>query len=715
MQKIDLRTSCLGGLLAGTLFLSAFLLFQVQPLLGRYILPWFGGMPEVWTACMLFFQVFLLGGYAYAHALSRLPLRGQAAIHGTLVLIAAATLSVIPDAALRPSPEDVPVLKILWICAVSVGAAYFVLAASSPMIQSWFSRALPGRNAYRLYALSNVGSLLALASFPFVFEPLMSRDATARLWSAGFWGYTALVVLCAAALIRRSLAGSGQDTDAGGPTETIPVTGTVHKTTAEATHTATGAAQPSWRDWLMWLVLPMTASTALLAVTNKVTLDIAVIPFLWVLPLTLYLLSFVLCFDHPRWYRRGAFMAVLVAAIGGMIWIDRRGDTMHAATIIAIYAVTLFACCMICHGQLYQRRPQSRHLTGFYLMIALGGALGGVFVAVLAPLIFTYYHELQLSLLATVLLVLMSQKNVSSGFAKRRRWWAALILLAGLGGIFLDGGYALGGQRVLAASRNFFGTLTILERWPDDPEMHMRVMQHGTTYHGLQLQDPDRQTFPTSYYSPDSGIGILLRHWPNSQPRRIGGVGLGVGTIAAYGQSGDVMRFYEINPEVVRMAYAYFTYLDDSAAQIEMVMGDARLSMEHEAPQQYDVLALDAFSSDAIPVHLLTVEAFEVYLSHLAPEGVLAVHISTRYLDLQSVIWKLAEHRGLHSRWIQSYDDTQPGVFASDWILLSRSPDVLDEPAIRTRQSRPYADLDRVPLWTDDHINLLKVIRPRSR
>jgi hypothetical protein len=693
-----------GVLLGATIFLSAFLLFQVQPLLGRYILPWFGGMPEVWTACMLFFQVFLLAGYAYAHVLSRLAVRWQVVIHAAIALGAAATLAVVPDAAMKPTPGDVPVVKILWICMVCVGAAYFVLSGTSPLVQSWFSRVLPGREPYRLYALSNAGSLLALGSFPFVFEPLMSRDTTAAMWTWGFWTYAGLAAVCAAVLVRKAATGT---------CETQHLKRKDKKSGGGCTADSLSAS-PARRDVFFWVALPAAASVELLAVTNKVTMDIAVIPFLWVLPLGLYLLSFILCFDHPRWYRRGLFMALLIAGILGHIWVGRKSFDMHVGTIVGIYAAMLFSCCMLCHGELYRMRPDSRHLTGYYLMISIGGALGGVFVAVVAPVIFTLYHELHIGLLATVLFVLLCQKNVSPELAKRRPWWAAALCAAGIGGIFIQGQRATPNQRTIENSRNFFGILTVLEEDPDEPMLHKRMMQHGTTYHGLQFQDNVKRLLPTAYYSPSSGIGLLLMNWADEKPRRIGIVGLGVGTIAAYGNPSDTMRFYEINPEVERMARQYFSYLEDSRAGIEVVLGDARLSMEYETPQGYDVLALDAFSSDAVPVHLLTVEAFKIYLSHLAKGGVLAVHISTQHLDLQSVVWKLAEHFGLKSRWIESYQETETGALASDWILMSREGEVLDGEALRERQSRPYAELGRVPLWTDDHINLLKVLKKKT-
>lgn len=699
MKMTEWTTRCVGGVLAGTIFAAAFLLFGVQPLLGRYILPWFGGTPEVWTACMLFFQVFLLAGYAYAHLLGRLSLRWQVAIHIVLTGVAAVTLAIVPGAALKPVPDDVPVVKILWICAVCVGAAYFVLSATSPLAQSWFSRALPGRNPYRLYALSNAGSLLALASFPFVFEPLMARDAMAALWEWGFWGYAGLVVICGVILFciktedrGRKLGDRGQESEVRRQeTEVRAVTG---------------------RDRFFWLALPMAASVLLLAVTNKITLDIAVIPFLWVLPLGLYLLSFILCFEHPRWYHRGVYLSLLVAAMLGHVWVGRKSDELGVGVIIAVYALLLLSGCMVCHGEVYRLRPAARRLTGFYLMIALGGAAGGVFVAVIAPRIFTLYHELHFGLLAIVLLALLCRTDVPVALARRRPYWAAALCAAGAAGVFLQAQRVLPDETVLENARNFFGVLTVVEEKPADTALHKRLMQHGTTYHGLQFLDADKRRLPTAYYSPNSGIGLVLRDRAKGG-QRIGVVGLGVGTIAAYGLPGDAICFYEINPEIERLARKYFTYLADSEALVEVVLGDARLTMDCQSPKKYDVLALDAFSSDAVPVHLLTVEAFEIYLRHLKPDGILAVHISTRHLDLQSVVWKLAEHLGLHSRWIESYEQSRTGALSSDWILLSRNESPLTTPALVARSSSPYADLARVPLWTDDHINLLKVLKKR--
>ncbi len=712
----------LGLVFAGTIFLGAFLLFQVQPLLGRFLLPWFGGTPEVWTTCMLFFQVFLLGGYLYAHGLAKLRrTRTQAAVHIALLAAALLFLPIVPGETFKPTDGTLPVLRILLVCAATVGLPYFLLAATSPLVQVWFARAFPKRNPYRLYALSNTGSLLALASFPFVFEPLMTRRGMANLWSAAF---VVFAVLCAGAVLlsRRTAADEPQE---------LP----------EADATAT---PPRMHLWL-WLGLSGGAVVELLAVTNKITQDIAVVPFLWVLPLSLYLLSFIICFDHSRWYKRWLWVPLFILGmVGIMAARSYEEEITNVRVMIGLYAFMLFTCCMVCHGELYRLRPTAKHLTGYYLTISAGGALGGVFVAVVAPLLFKTYIELYLGLLAVALFLLLAEEqgHVASSASDiearrrqsldcgdhrdshpatdvarllqpetRRRVLMVLLFAAGVVGIVFMGKHSTDNQRAIDNSRNFFGVLTIWEEAWDDPAEHKLLMQHGTTFHGLQFVDPELKGLPTAYYAPNSGIGIVLENWPAQTGRRIGIIGLGVGTIAAYGKEADLIRFYEINPDVERLAREYFTYLADSAATVEIALGDGRLVMENEPPQAYDVLVLDAFSSDAVPLHLLTTEAMAIYLKHLADDGVLAFHISTMHLDLQSIVWKHAEHFGLANAWIEGFEDETPGALASDWILLARDERFLDTDAIRNIKSRPYGDLETTPLWTDDHINLFRILK----
>lgn len=682
-------------LLAAVIFVGAFLLFQVQPLIGRYLLPWFGGTPEVWTTCMLFFQVFLLAGYAYAHYLLRLP-RRQVAIHLILLAASIVFLPIFPQDSFRPAAGDNPILKILLICTATVGLPYLVLSATSPLVQGWFARILPGRNPYRLYALSNAGSLLALVTFPFIFEPLLTRRQTVYVWSGGF---AVFALLCAAAALicgRKS-----------GNTESSEV-----KPQDESAG--------SKRERLLWIALPAAASVELLAVTNKITQDIAVIPFLWVLPLALYLLSFIICFEHQRWYKRWLWVPLFIAGIAGVIYARVYEQEIYdVRLLIGLHLLMLFACCMVCHGEVYRMRPGVRHLTVFYLMISIGGALGGFFVAVIAPLIFNVYIELWLGLLAAAMFLLMaedvsrrqtvempSQQHAS---VKRRRWLIAALIIVGAAGIVFMGRRTIDHQRAIENRRNFFGVLTVWEEAWDNPEEHKLLLQHGTTFHGLQFQSPEKRDIPTAYYTPDSGIGLVMRNYKVDQPRRIGIVGLGVGTIAVYGQADDFIRFYEINKDVENLARQYFTYLRDSAAKVEVKLGDARLTMENESPQTYDVLVVDAFSSDAVPVHLLTKEAMDVYLKHLQPGGILAFHISTMHLDLQSVVMRLGEESGLHTAWIEGFEDESAGGLASDWILLSREQTFLDSEPIK--RAATFSGRKDVMLWTDDHINLLQILK----
>jgi hypothetical protein len=691
-QAAAVKRPGFAALIAVTIFLGAFLLFQVQPLVGRFLLPWFGGSPEVWTTCMLFFQLFLLAGYGWAHLCIRfLTPRRQSLVQIGLLVIAAVTLSVVPADSLKPSPTDNPILKILLICAASVGLPYFLLSTTGPVLQSWFARLLPGQSPYRLYALSNAGSLLALVSFPLFFEPYFTRLAIAKFWSAGFLVYAGLYA--AAAVIQWKSS----------PTATL----------ASKSEPLKPAAKISQSLFWLWIALPACASVELLAVTTKITQDIAVVPFLWIVPLSLYLLSFIICFDHPRWYVRPVFLILFMAGIIGVIIAINLGEHLNTATMIGLYLAMLFFCSMVCHGELFRLRPDSSHLTAYYLAISAGGAIGGILVAVVAPLIFRVYHELHLGLLASAAVVMMAQQELKPDQQKRRRIWVTALVIVGAIGIVFQGRKSVKDQTAIINVRNFFGVLTVWEEAPQIPEDHKLLLQHGTTFHGLQFQAPDKKLLPTSYYSPTSGVGRLLESMPKQDHRRIGIVGLGVGTIAIYGNPTDLICFYEINPEVERLARRYFTYLSESKADIRILLGDARLTLENQPPQNYDVLVLDAFNSDSVPVHLLTKEAIEIYLKHLNSDGVLAFHISSNYLNLAKVVWRMAEEYHLHSVFIEGEINPQSGTVFSDWILLSPNPAMLATPQITRAISTQTPDSSGVNLWTDDHMNLLQILKPR--
>src|ERR1035437_8692615 len=451
-----------------TIFTGAFLLFQVQPLIGKYILPWLGGGPGVWTSCMLFFQVLLLGGYAYAHFTSRwLKPRKQAVVHLVLLAAALALLPITPNDAWKPHGAGNPTLQILTLLAVSLGLPYFVLSSTGPLIQQWFSRAKPGVSPYRLYALSNLGSLLALVSYPFFFETHFTRKFQAGLWA---WGLVAYVICCGFCAVRlwksegrRKNAECRMQNAEDASTEHAPCT----------TQHAPINSLRSTLNHLLWLLLPACASVLLLATTNKLCQDVAVIPFLWVAPLALYLLSFIICFDNPRWYARLPFMLALMAAWGGICWALFKGPTVSIQLQLSIYSAGLFICCMVCHGELYRLRPDPRRLAGFYLMIAAGGALGGFFVAVIAPLVFTDYFELQWGLLLCgLLLLLVCARDRNPGSFKRWRLPAGVCLLAGLValGIALWRQAHHSGGLTVYRSRNFYGVLKVMRHDNQKPD-----------------------------------------------------------------------------------------------------------------------------------------------------------------------------------------------------------------------------------------------------
>ncbi len=675
---------------APAVFLGAFLLFQVQPLIGKYILPWFGGSPEVWTTCMLFFQVFLLGGYAYAHFIARyLKPRTQAIVHVVFIVAALAMLPIIPSAGWKPQGADLPTLRILLLLSACIGLPYFVLSATGPLMQNWFHRTNPAASPYRLYSLSNAGSLLALISYPFIIEPAFSRATQANIWSWSLGAFAVFAGVCAMRLWK---------------SKSIDVP-------SKSRQTNLSEQPPKLGTRLLWLALPAGASVELLAVTNKICQDVAVIPFLWILPLCIYLLSFIICFHHERWYVRPVFLGLFILSIITVALVRAWNVDLSVIQQIIMYSAVLFACCMVCHGELYRLRPAPHRLTGYYLMIATGGAIGGVFVAVIAPLVFNTYLELHLGLLACCLFVLLADEKSVLRRGSRRWVWTGLIVAVGVAAIFAEGHRGDANKIAVSNTRNFFGVLTVWENDRNDPTKHRFVLQHGTTFHGLQFVAGTKRHKPTAYYGPTGGGGLALRFFQRQENRHIGVVGLGVGTIAAYGKKGDRIRFYEINPDVEHVARTRFSYLNDCQADVDVIMGDARLSMEAEPAQNFDLLILDAFSSDAVPVHLLTVEAFEIFLRHLKSDGVIAMHVSTVHLDLQSVIWKMARHLNLKTAWIQNDENEAEGIFASDWIILTRDGSFINQKVIQAAATAPRSDFDRIDLWTDEHINLFQILK----
>jgi hypothetical protein len=667
-------------LYAGTIFLSSFLLFLVQPLIARLILPWFGGSAAVWTTCMLFFQALLLAGYAYAHWLAKLSSkRTEALVHTALLAVAIATLPIAPSEAWKPAGTEEPVSRILLLLGASVGLPYFLLAATSPLLQAWFARARPGENPYRLFAVSNLASLVALLGYPFLVEPFLGGAAQVKVWS---WLFAAFAALCAA------------------------VAWLTPKSAIEAAVGAE-AARPTLASYGQWLALAATGSVLLLAVTNHLTQNVAAVPLLWLVPLTLYLATFIIAFEGRNGYRPQWIWPILLAWICAMGWLLVDADYhFDLAVQLGIFLPGLFLGCLFCHGELYRLRPAPSHLTAFYLAVSAGGAIGGLLVAVVAPAIFTGYHELGIGLTVLAVLAVMrfSELNPIARYASL----AVLFVIAACA--------AYEGFRyhedVLVAKRGFYGVLRVKEYGAPGEETHLRRLVHGAIMHGEQYLHEKYRRQLTTYYHEDSGIGAAIRS-VGERPARVGVIGLGTGTIAAYGRPGDVYRFYDINSHVIRIAREEFTYLADSKAKIEVELGDARLVLEREAPQNFDVLAVDAFSSDAIPVHLITHEALGVYLKHVKPDGIVAFHVSNRFLDLIPVVARLAHEQGAHAVLVKDDPDEEddPGRSRTDWVLVSRDPAALQRPAITERHAQPAEDKPEWRTWTDDYSNLIQILK----
>ncbi len=700
-------------LYGATMFLSAFLLFLVQPLIGKYILPWFGGTPSVWTTCMLFFQALLLGGYGYAHALaSRWSPRRQALFHIGLLsasILVVLWLSILPSQAWKPVGGQFPVLRILGLLSASIGAPYLLLASTSPLLQSWFSRARPGTSPYRLYALSNLGSLLAILGYPFLIEPALSLSRQAAIWSGTYIAFAVVCVLLSLKMMKADIPAAAADTAAGPEVEP-------------------GAERPGPGRHILWLSLTACSSIMLLATTSTMCQDLAVVPLLWILPLALYLLSFVLCFQHERLYRRPLFLGGLAASIVWTCFVLFGGVTVALRWQILSYSLTLFMCCMVCHGELVRLKPGASYLTSFYMMVAAGGSLGGLLVTVVAPFLLKGFWEYHLGLLVTVLLTLivLCRDRMGPGFPRHRlvvwtTWGALCIAWAGLVYVLVTH-IRQSLDYSIETRRNFFGVLRVLETYKDDPAEHSLALMHGRIEHGFQFQDAEKRYWPVSYYGPDSGIGQAMMHHPSRRERalRIGVIGLGTGTMAIYGRQGDYIRFYEINPLVLELSDKYFTYRKDNPAKIEVVLGDARVLMEIEhqrgESQKFDVLVVDAFSSDAIPVHLLTRECFQTYRYHLKEDGILAVHITNRYFDLSPIVRNLivpGPKQDLQALWFHDLGNGSLRTDRTDWVLLTANRQFLSNPDVE-RHVTPWNDPVPPPMfWTDDYSNLFSLLHER--
>lgn len=685
------------------IFSSAFLLFQVQPLIAKIILPWFGGVAAVWITCLLFFQLVLLLGYLYSHLLARsFRPRTQGWIHAALLSASVLALPILPKQSWKPDGPEHPAWHILVLLTLTVGLPFFLLSATSPLLQAWYARSRTSMSTYRFYALSNAASMLALLSYPVIFEPLLTASHQAISWSLA---YAAVAILCAAlALATRGNSKLPPKLD------------------------AVESARPNWGAMTLWAALAACGSALLLAVTNHILQQIAAVPLLWVIPLSLYLFSFILCFERSAWYHRRVFLRLVGLALAAMTFaLTPSLGGISLRLVILLYCAGLFVCCMFCHGELARLKPPPAHLTSFYLMCALGGVLGAAFVALIAPQLFSGYYELHTAMGACAILVLVVNHRDPESPFYQARWQPAWLVLVGLVAVLLASLIVTArnqSARARLTARNFYGELRIYDEvapnvvvltggkgQSSSEDLRYRKLMNGTIDHGLQFLELEKRREPTSYYGERSGVGIALRAAEQQRPRlRVGVIGLGAGTLAAYSRVGDSYTFYEINPLVVQIAKEQFTFLKDSPARIDIVLGDARLSLEREPPQGFDVLVVDAFSGDSIPVHLLTLEAFALYFRHLKSDGVLAVHISNRYLDLRPVVEAAAEKLGKQAVLAHQEIAREAGTYPSTWVIIGSAKGFLGHEKIEGAGEILKPSSNDV-LWTDNYSSLFKILR----
>jgi SAM-dependent methyltransferase len=691
----DNRTRRLpGSVFALAIFLSSSLLFLTEPVAGKRILPLLGGSAAVWTACLVFFQCALLLGYFAAHWLAtRVSTRAQLRIYLALLALSFAQLLLALNLSLHASNTR-PITSVLWLLTILIGLPFVTLSATSPLLQSWYARASSGGSsrAYRLFAVSNVGSLLALVIYPWIIEPRVSLHGQGTVLAIGFAGLALVCGTIAYAL--RGMPGAAE----AAPAEFAP------ELMVEGD---SARRQETVGDRVLWVAFAACGSLLLSAVTNHLSQNVATIPLLWIIPLVVYLLTFVIAFSGsgdgvvPRWL--GYLLAL--AGLGGAGYYLYQGDLFSPILrVVSTFTASLFALCLFCHAELYRRRPAPARLTTFYFSVAAGGALGAIFVGIVAPyaLIGTYELAGGLAFAAVLALVVAWPSGLPM-----RVFWSAVVTAAVL---LIGRDVKADRENAFYRTRNFYGDLHISQNYYETYKATARTLYHGVIEHGQQVFSPALRNEPTTYYGHKTGVGLSIDLCCGDRPRRIGVIGLGTGTIAAYGRPGDVIRFYDINPAVPPIAQRYFTYLRDSKAKIEIVPGDARISMENEPPQSYDVIAIDAFSGDAIPVHLITSEALELYKRHIKPGGIIAFHVSNRFLRLQPVVKQLADHAGMHSVLISSADDEKIDVFSSDWVLVTNSQSFLAHSELDDDREDIVVP-PRLRRWTDDYNSLLPILR----
>jgi len=671
---------------------GACLLFLVQPLIAKIILPWFGGTSAVWSAALVFFQACVLGGYSYAHWLTGISPRRQSLIHGALLIVACSMMPILPSDTLRPDGTGDPSLQILLLLTVTVGLPSVMLSSTSPLLQVWYMRRTGSEPPYWLFAWSNAGSLLALLSFPLLLEPAFTSRTLALGWSALF---VAFALLCLGIAYLNSTQPRAE------------------AASADAVVAANSPAPDVWR-MVLWVLLSACASGLLVSVSANLSANVAPIPLLWVVPLALYLLTFILAFSHHRIYHPTWYFPLVALSLGGLAYLyTQRMENWPIEHAVPAYLASLFIICMACHGELVMRRPAGAYLTRFYLLVALGGMLGGAFVGLLAPILFDTYIELPL------LLVLIAELYVILQWHRRgsRRTLLLIRVMMVLGVLTLMGellhSELQDRRRSVLVQRNFYGVLSV----QDDPlsyELARRYLIHGTISHGYQYLHEELHRVPSSYFSRHSGVGLALTALQTEGPVRMGVVGLGVGVLSGYVRNGDYARLYEINPQVVEIADSEFTFLPAArqAGDVDVLLGDARLTLERQPPQDFDLLAIDAFSSDAIPTHLLTREAFQSYFKHLKPEGVLAVHISNRYIDLVPVCARSAEYVNRTARVVRSVSD---GTYdTSVWVIVTANQELLARPEFQSANTEEARAPESFPGWSDQYSSVWPLLHLRG-
>jgi SAM-dependent methyltransferase len=665
------------------IFLSSTLLFLLEPIAAKRLVPLLGGSAAVWTACLVFFQTALLLGYFVAHLLvTRTNLRTQVTVYIGLLALSVVQLVRVVDPTLLANIER-PTVSVLSLLSGLIGLPFVTLSATSPLLQAWFARTTPRgqADAYGLFAISNIGSIVALLAYPWLIEPRLTLRAQTIL-VAGVLAMLAILAGVIGASVRNA------------------------KDDGQATITTESGGVPLTTRAL-WVALAACASLLLAAMTTHISQNVAAVPLVWIVPLVAYLLSFVIAFATRTWPPRSLVINLAIAGLLGSGFLLYRGVlSIPILPATAVFCVALFFLCLFLHSELYHRRPAPRHLTSFYLHVAAGGALGAVLVGIVAPLVLPGNYDFAIGLLLTAVLGLVV---AWPGGRVMRGVWSALLAA----GIALIATQVHSDRGALVRVRNFYGTVRVMHAH-EPGKADVRSLYHGAIVHGRQVFRVDLRRVPNTYYARTSGLGLALDQCCRNRPRRIGVIGLGTGTVAVYGNAGDTIRFYEINRAVEDIARSKFTYLSDSPAFMELVRGDARVSLAAEPPQRYDVLIVDAFSGDAIPAHLITVQALEIYRRHLAPGGIVAFHVSNRFLSLAPVVDQLAKNAGMQAVRVTSPEDLIRQVFFSEWVLVTANAEFLANPEI-VRASQPIGIPAGLRLWTDDYSSLFPIIQVTQR